>query len=71
MGAEIPMAGRIVALADVYDALSHDRVYNKAAKEEEVLRIMGEGRGTHFDPDIFDQFIELLPKFRVAAEENP
>ena len=71
MGEEIPLAGRIVALVDVYDALSHDRVYHKAAKEEEVLRIMGEGRGTHFDPDLFDQFIELLPKFRAVSKENP
>lgn len=75
-GEEIPEAARIVAVADVYDALSNDRVYREALPEEEVLAIMTEGRGSHFDPRVFDQFLELLPTFRevrqkVADEAEP
>ena len=70
-GEKIPETGRIVALVDVYDALSHDRVYHKASPEDEVLKIMSKGRGTHFDPQIYDQFIELLPQFRAVTAENP
>jgi putative two-component system response regulator len=70
-GENIPEVGRIVALVDVYDALGNDRVYHKAAPEEEVLKIMSEGRGTHFDPRIYDLFMELLPKFRTITAENP
>ena len=68
---DIPESGRIVALVDVYDALGHDRVYKKAYTEERVLEIMGEGRGTHFDPFIYDLFLECLPEFRKISKENP
>jgi len=70
-GENIPLVGRILAVVDVFDALSHDRVYHKAETEEEVVRIMGEGRGSHFDRKLFDLFIELLPKIRAIAAENP
>jgi putative two-component system response regulator len=70
-GEKIPEAGRIVALVDVYDALSHDRVYHKAAPEKKVLEIMDEGRGTHFDPRMYDLFMELLPQVRKIKAENP
>ncbi len=70
-GEDIPESGRIVALVDVYDALSNDRVYRKASPEEEVVRIMSEGRGSHFDPDIFDLFLDSLPEFRRILREHP
>lgn len=70
-GENIPEAGRIVALVDVYDALSHDRVYHKAVSEADVLKLMREGRGTHFDPRMFDQFMALLPQIRKIKAENP
>ncbi|MBW1895058.1 MAG: response regulator [Deltaproteobacteria bacterium] len=70
-GEEIPASARVVALADVYDALSNDRFYRKASTEEQVLDIMKKGRGTHFDPYFFDLFIDQLPKFRLIAAENP
>jgi putative two-component system response regulator len=60
-GEEIPIEGRIVAVADVFDALTSDRVYRPALTPEEALRIMREGRGTHFDPVVLDAFLELLP----------
>jgi putative two-component system response regulator len=70
-GKNIPLVGRILAIVDVYDAISHDRVYHKAEPEENVLQIMQEGRGSHFDPDLYDLFIKLLPNIRAIAAENP
>jgi len=70
-GEDIPEAARIVALVDVYDALSHDRVYKKAFPEDKVLSIMKEGRGSHFDHNIYDMFLELLPEFKKISKENP
>lgn len=70
-GDDIPESGRMVALADVYDALSHDRVYKPAYPEEKVLQIMTEGRGAHFDPDFFDLFMDSLPEFRRIRQEHP
>jgi hypothetical protein len=54
----IPLEGRIVALVDVFDALSHDRVYRPAWPRERILALLREGRGTHFDPDLVDLFLE-------------
>jgi len=67
----IPLVGRILAIVDVYDALSHDRVYHKAESEDKILKMMQESRGSHFDPGLYDLFIELLPKIRMIAAENP
>lgn len=67
-GCDIPEAARIVAIVDVYDALTHDRVYRPAVSEPEVLRIMREGRGLHFDPRLFDAFMTLLPEMRAIAD---
>ncbi len=62
-GDEIPPSARIVALADVYDALTMRRVY-KSAMEHDVARgIIVESRGTHFDPAVVDAFLELEPGF--------
>lgn len=63
-GPEIPAAGRLVAIVDVYDALVHDRVYRAALPEEEALEIMRAGRGSHFDPQMFDAFVRVLPDLR-------
>ena len=68
---EIPEAARIVALVDVYDALSQDRVYRKAEPEDEVLRKMEKAKGNHFDPYFYDLFMKSLPAFRRIASENP
>ncbi len=67
-GEDIPEAARIVALVDVFDALSNDRFYRKAAPEEEVLKIMKKGRGTQFEPYFFDMFIDMVPKFKEIAK---
>ena len=59
-GEDIPLEARIMAVADVYDALASERVYKKALPREEALRIMKEGRGTQFDPDVLDAFLEVV-----------
>ncbi len=56
-GEDIPLAGRITAVADVFDALSSKRPYKPAFPLERCLTIMEEGRGTHFDPRVLDAFM--------------
>jgi putative two-component system response regulator len=63
-GEQIPIEGRITILADVFDALSSKRVYKEALGEEEVLCILGEGRGSFFDPKILDVFFGRLQAAR-------
>jgi putative two-component system response regulator len=60
---EIPLSARIVALADVYDALTSWRVYKKAMSHEEAKKIILGGRGEHFDPAIVDAFERIESKF--------
>ena len=58
-GQEIPIAGRIVAIADVFDALTSKRPYKEPFTIEKSLAIVKEGRGTHFDPDVVDAFFDI------------
>lgn len=60
-GEQIPVEGRIVAIVDVFDALSSARPYRPALDSETVRRILEEGRGSHFDPVLLDLFLESLP----------
>jgi putative two-component system response regulator len=66
-GDEIPTPGRLMALADVYDALISKRVYKPPFPHEKALQIIVEGKGKHFDPDIVDAFLELEDTFRNIA----
>jgi len=66
-GAEIPLPGRLMALADVYDALISKRVYKPPFPHEKAVEIIVEGRAKHFDPDIVDAFLELEDTFRNIA----
>jgi putative two-component system response regulator len=68
-GEAIPLAARVVAVCDVYDALVNDRVYRKALSEEQALAIIKEGRGTHFDPAILGLFLERLPEIRAIRNK--
>lgn len=70
-GKDLPEAGRIVAIADVYDALTHDRVYRKALSQASVLQMMQADRGTHFDPGILDCFMEIVPEVRAISQQYP
>ena len=68
-GEEIPLSGRIMAVADVYDALICKRVYKPAFPHEKAVNIISEGRGSHFDPDVVDAFLEIEESVkRIAAE---
>jgi diguanylate cyclase (GGDEF)-like protein len=58
-GQEIPLEGRIVAVADVYDALTSDRVYRAAFSPEAAFEVMRAGRGSQFDPEVLDAFLEI------------
>lgn len=55
----IPIPGRLMAIADVYDALISKRVYKKAFSHEKAIRIINKGRATHFDPDVHDTFMAI------------
>jgi HD-GYP domain-containing protein (c-di-GMP phosphodiesterase class II) len=66
-GKEIPVMGRIVALADVYDALRSNRVYKNAWNEEDTLKEMRALAGTKFDPELVDVFFEVLPSIKIIA----
>jgi putative two-component system response regulator len=59
-GDEIPISGRIVTVADVYDSLMHERPYKKAFTSDEARRLIEEGRGSQFDPDVVDAFFSLV-----------
>jgi putative two-component system response regulator len=59
-GEEIPLVGRIAAVADVFDALTNDRIYRAAYSIGDAVQTMSEGRGTQFDPEVFDAFLDAL-----------
>jgi HD-GYP domain-containing protein (c-di-GMP phosphodiesterase class II) len=65
-GDQIPIEGRIVAIADVFDALTHDRVYRAAIPIEQAMKMMRDGRDTHFDPMLLDVFLDA-----VADQPSP
>lgn len=67
-GDDIPISARLMAVADVYDALISRRVYKSGMSHEKAVAIMIEGRGTHFDPDILDAFLELQDAFQMVAK---
>lgn len=66
-GNEIPLAARIMAVADVYDALVSDRVYKKAIPKDQALQIIYDEAGTHFDPDIIRILKGIEEKAGVQA----
>ena len=68
-GKQIPKSARIVAVADVYDALIYERPYKPAFPENIALEIIKKGVGSHFDPEIYDVFMSLLPEFAKIQEQ--
>jgi HD-GYP domain-containing protein (c-di-GMP phosphodiesterase class II) len=67
-GEDIPIEGRIVALADVFDALTSRRVYKPAFSMEDTLQIIRDGSGKHFDPKCVEAFFRALPKIIKVME---
>jgi HD-GYP domain-containing protein (c-di-GMP phosphodiesterase class II) len=70
-GEEIPLTGRIVALADVFDALCSKRVYKEPWSEEQVLAEIKRLGGTKFDPEIVFAFFEILPSIKQMQSLYP
>ena len=69
-GTDIPLEGRIVALADVFDALGSDRCYKKAWPLDKVLALIEEEKGQHFDPQLVELMMANLDKFLEIREQN-
>lgn len=67
-GEEIPMSARLMAVADVYDALISRRVYKPPLPHEQAVDLIAKARGTHFDPDVADAMLALADVFREIAQ---
>jgi putative two-component system response regulator len=68
-GGDIPLEGRIVAVVDVYDALTSHRPYRRALRQNDALQLMCAGRGTQFDPNVLDAFLAALGGSSVYRRE--
>ena len=66
-GDAIPLSARLMAVADVYDALISRRVYKEGMSHNEAARIIVASRNSHFDPDIVDAFLESQENFQIIA----
>ena len=67
-GDAIPVSARLMAVADVYDALISRRVYKEGMPHDKAVRIITEGRGNHFDPDIVDAFLQIQDTIVAIAQ---
>lgn len=70
VGGAIPLSARIVALADVYDALIGNKVYKEGISHEAAVQVIFSERGAHFDPDVVDAFMAVSPEFAVIAQRH-
>jgi response regulator RpfG family c-di-GMP phosphodiesterase len=68
-GVEIPFAARIVALADVYDALTSERIYKDCWPEEKVLEYIQLQKGKQFDPELVDVFFDIIDVIRAIKNK--
>ncbi|MBF0455344.1 MAG: two-component system response regulator [Magnetococcales bacterium] len=68
-GDEIPISARLMAVADVYDALISRRVYKPPFSHQKAVTIIREGKGSHFDPDMVEGFLEIADDFQAVAQE--
>jgi len=66
-GENIPLASRIIAIVDAYDAMTNDRIYRKALSKEEAITEIQRNKGTQFDPLIADVFIKILQKKKTET----
>jgi len=68
-GDEIPFVARIVAIADVFDALTTERPYKKAWTIDDAVKLIEEEAGEHFDPELVEKFVEIMPEILALREE--
>ena len=69
-GEAIPLSARIVAIADVYDSLTHERPYKRAWSKEEAVTEINAGNGSHFDPDVVGAFMEIVDLLPLSEMED-
>jgi HD-GYP domain-containing protein (c-di-GMP phosphodiesterase class II) len=69
-GAEIPVVGRLMALVDVYDAITSRRVYRDPMSHDAAVAFIVEGRGTHFDPSVVDAFLEVSATVKALSADG-
>ena len=70
-GEEIPLAGRVTAIADTFDALVSRRVYKEPIALEPALAVIRDRRGTQFDPDLVDVFLECREDVATIVAQHP
>jgi response regulator RpfG family c-di-GMP phosphodiesterase len=70
-GDDIPLEGRIVAIGDVFDALTSDRVYRPAMTVPHAVELMQAGSGQHFDPELLELFVSALPRVLEIRRRHP
>ncbi|MGH3522664.1 MAG: HD-GYP domain-containing protein, partial [Mycobacterium sp.] len=73
-GAEIPVVGRLMALVDVYDAITTRRVYRDPMSHQDAVAFIVAAKGTHFDPSVVDAFLKVadaLPRLSADGDANP
>jgi HD-GYP domain-containing protein (c-di-GMP phosphodiesterase class II) len=68
-GTAIPVAGRVMALVDVYDAVSSRTLYRKSRSHDDTVEFIVGGKGTHFDPGVVDAFLSVAARFKSASDE--
>ena len=66
-GTAIPVAGRVMAVVDVYDAVHARDVYKKSLSHDDTVAFIVSGKGTHFDPAVVDAFVSVAPLFQIVA----
>jgi adenylate cyclase len=69
-GSAIPIAGRVMAVVDVYDALRARRLYRQPMTHDDAVAFVVKGRGTHFDPDVIDAFVTVSDVLRGLSAEG-
>ncbi len=69
-GEQIPLFGRIIAVADVFDALTNDRPYRERLPMEKAVQLIRDGKGSKFDPAVVDVFLELLKTYKAPTAKS-
>ena len=68
-GSTIPIAGRVMAIVDVYDAVVGRSVYRPSISHEDAVKLIVSGKGSHFDPAVVEAFVAIEPEIRTVAQE--
>jgi len=68
-GADIPVAGRVMAVVDVYDAVRARTLYDRSLSHDDTVKLIVDGRSTHFDPAVVEAFLSVSARFRAVSDE--